>query len=206
MIKETVTTCRDRLLESFKEHQLEILVNTDRVVIVRMAKPRTRVYLVQLSFTPEGICIQGDITPGENNKGVCCRDRKSLEWFAQDFRSSEYLAGKFLEPEWCPDQSRDHWESVLAELAIDALPEHDGSRDEFSAAQHRALAAAIDDDQFGSPESLSGCFDLHGFGYGFEDFRGYIPVHREGYLWAIQRKFAELWSDSLRARADKENL
>jgi len=113
-------------IEYFKEHSLQTMalsiVPADGsdgiydVMVYRLKKPGTRNYSCQLTFTPEGIAIQGDITP-EGNNGSCSRG-KSLGWFIREL-SPDYLASKFLEKKWIAALAVEELDYELKHLAED---------------------------------------------------------------------------------------
>ena len=82
----------------FSQHILDAIIESPQVSCYLLRRPGTRVNLVQITATPEGICIQGDLVPGEGH-GICAR--KSLFWFVGDL-SADYLASKFLATAWHP--------------------------------------------------------------------------------------------------------
>jgi hypothetical protein len=112
---------RDELLAmydtSFADHVLTPIVDTGPVLCWRMARPGTRCYLVQLTFTAEGTVIQGDAVIGHN--GAVSVPGYGLWWFVGR-PSSGYLAEKFLPRVWCDDVAEEYIAEMVKELRDDA--------------------------------------------------------------------------------------
>ena len=93
-----------RFRKDFKEHGLTVLAETDKILCVRIGKPNTRINSTQITFTPEGITIQGDWCPCGN--GVCSTFGYDQDWFAKGL-SWSYLAEKFLAREFVDEAAID---------------------------------------------------------------------------------------------------
>jgi hypothetical protein len=149
---------------------------------------------VQLSFTPVGIALQGDFTPGPGY-GAICREGKSLDWFTSRL-GSDYMAGKFFQRVWCPEQTRDNWEWRL-EDAVKELAEQtaeEGVVTQYMCALPDRLRKLLaNDENFSAPEALRSALEEHEIRYDSEEFSYHIPEQAEADLWAIQHRFAELW-------------
>ena len=94
--------------ESLKDHTLEKIADVpcegdlykpeSRIVAYRLQPPKkTRCMSTLLTFTPEGIVLQGDLTPGHH--GMVSAIGYGLDWFAGPLGES-YLCGKFLQETW----------------------------------------------------------------------------------------------------------
>ena len=101
-------------LQSYERHQLTEVCRTEKVEVYRCGKPGTRTYSFQLSFTPEGIAIQGDSTPEPH--GSTSYRPVSLEWFTLTLEP-RYLAGYFLTRKWCRDNAKQWLERKIEEAS-----------------------------------------------------------------------------------------
>lgn len=129
----------EQQLERFKDYELFLLAdnvdscnrnnaNNYKVISYLLQKPGTRKHSCQITFTPEGISIQGDITPEDNN-GSCSRSRiKSLDWFTGEL-SPDYLAPYFLRHKWSQEECKrelDHQIEKAQELYKAQKADNDG--------------------------------------------------------------------------------
>jgi len=122
-------------MDPFETHELQVLVETDKVQVYRLAKPGTRIDSVQITFSPEGIAIQGDQCVAGN--GVCSSYGYGRGWFAGQLAPS-YLAEKFFPTEWVPAllegnlrdavADRDAWGLTPAQIddVLELLESNDG--------------------------------------------------------------------------------
>ena len=101
-----------------KDHTLTTVVETETVKVYRVGRPGTRINSFEVSFTPEAICISGDIAPGKCH-GVVARGR-AVSWFVEA-NDPRYLAEKFLYKGFHTEVSNE-WLRDLASEYID--PEH----------------------------------------------------------------------------------
>lgn len=122
------------ILEGFKDHVLEEIPSGERIKTFYLKIPKTRMGSCLILFTPEGIAIMGDMTPG---RAAVSTLGYGLDWFASEL-GWDYLCSKFLEKEW------------VAEYAIDYC--RDAARD-IRRGKH-------DDDAYGSELQKAG--DLRG--------------------------------------------
>lgn len=76
----------------FSEHVLQPPVILGDVEVYTMKRPDSRSYLTQITFTPEGIALQGDVRFG-NTTGLLCAGYNRA-WFEKSL-SWDYIAGKF---------------------------------------------------------------------------------------------------------------
>jgi len=92
-------TCIDRRMEAdLKDHVLEQVLDTEKFQSFYMKRPGGgRVMSTLITFTPEGIVIQGDLTPGRHGNVSCLG--YGLGWFRGQL-SGSYLAEKFLQQGW----------------------------------------------------------------------------------------------------------
>jgi len=134
-----------------------------------------------LIFTPEGIVITGDLTPERN--GSISTFGYGLGWFASDLDGS-YLCEKFLTTRWipeiaCEDLKEYRNEEGINQKRLEALIEHT----EALHLSHYEFHAALDDVEIYDEE--------------YEIGIGYDPAEA-GWLCAIQKRFAELWSEKVK--------
>jgi hypothetical protein len=81
--------------DALKDHVLIPLDAGKDMKAFYLKKPgEGRMMSTLIVFTPEGIVIQGDLTPGQNGNVSCFN--YGLDWFRGDL-SEGYLCGKFLE-------------------------------------------------------------------------------------------------------------
>lgn len=182
-----------RLERDLDQHVLKVLADTGPVLVVRLHRPGTRIMSVQLTFTPEGIAIQGDFHPHPtdgNQGGLCCRDRKPPGWFAADL-GWDYLASKFMSRQWCREAQADDLRGRIADLRHEA---QDLDATEAQAVRDKAdaLQRVLDEE-----DSWSSVYEYQDALDAIADERDDEPalVYPEpaaADLWAIQRKFREL--------------
>jgi hypothetical protein len=202
-----VTYITPYMAPSLEHHVLTCLLDTDEVKVYRMARLDDSAYRVQLTFSPEGIAIQGDVGLGAAQNGICSRLGKGLGWFRGKL-SEDYLCSKFMSKTW-------QHEAVGRDLQA-RLSDAEG---EFKRAWDEAQAEQDDDDplapadleehkdaenwkaliaDFGDETSEK---ELHTAGSAlFTDFWDYgtgmdYPLADAGWLCAIQQRFAALVSD-----------
>ena len=200
-----MSTKENEHLKYFKDHVLDrkaesLVIVWDGVVVpyevtvYTLRRPGTRDYSCQLTFTPEGICIQGDITPEDNN-GSCSRG-KSLKWFAGE-NHPDYLASYFLTKKWVPELAKKELEAELQEVVKEFeayLPDWNLSNEAKSYQAEKELLeqliAGVSDQN-----ELSFTTTLAYEGYGFSDEVpgwGYCPTE-VSILSAIQQTFRRLY-------------
>ena len=192
----------EQQLEWFKDHELiklsdneEVcLRNNDdsfRVSMYLLKKPGTWNYSCQITFSPAGIAIQGDITPEDNN-GSCSRG-KSLEWFAGEL-SPDYLASKFLRRKWSEELCKRDLNRRIGEAQelYEVQKADNDERAEDTSAEleqlHRLHLAAF----FGEHNFYQAC-EREGFDDG-DDLPGWGYAPQEvAILAAIQQTFRRLY-------------
>lgn len=193
-----MTAKKPHIDSHLRKHMLELqlvpVVETDNVKSYYMRKPGTGLYRVLLTFTPEGICIQGDVTP-ECNGSVSCMGY-GLDWFLNRNGGKSldtYMCEKFLQRKWVPD------------LAADAMerPEYEFRRAATTPEQIEGLDQLCEEIRDGGVSAEGTYHSLEDLGFidvadvpGF----GYDPIEA-GVLCAIQQRFAELWAERVQANA-----
>lgn len=137
-----------------------------------------------ITFTAEGIVIQGDLTPGQN--GVISVCGYCLAWFA-DRKSEDYLCEKFLRKEFVPELAlRSFRERVLMYRRDGSIPK-DRAREAFDWIASSGGDGMPAEEFF---EAYWGCFRDSPDGCGY----GYNPADA-GWLCAIQQRFAALYAE-----------
>jgi hypothetical protein len=132
-----------------------------------------------LLFTPEGIVLQGDLTPEQN--GSISTIGYGLKWFLGDL-SEGYLCEKFLRKEW-----------VQYMAAKELADPNSHWREEATSSQLEGLDSILNRIDDMEPGRLVD--ELERLGYEAVDELpgfGYDPV-KAGWLCAIQQRFAEAW-------------
>lgn len=117
-------------------HVLVPLVEGPGVCVFQLRRPGTRIMLVELVFTLEGILLHGDFTPEDNRS--CGAHMKGLAWFAAEMDAG-YLASKFLQREWTAEGAEDHVRNNIATLREQLLERDDDAlRARISSLEARA--------------------------------------------------------------------
>lgn len=139
----------------------------------RMGRNGTRLYLVQLLFTPEGIAIMGDIQIGH---GIVSTRGYKFDWFSQHL-SEEYLCEKFLPKVWVHTYAADWCRDVTSE------EDDDERRDALL-----SCAKSLETDGMSEHEFHDRLVDM-----GFSEGPGhaYDPTDA-GWLCVIQQRFVKL--------------
>jgi hypothetical protein len=167
-----------------------------KFVCIVMKRPRTRNMLVQVTFSPEGIALQGDVGLGPTQHGLCSTRGYGLGWFVGDL-SEDYLAEKFLRPCWTAQRAIEEvrWrlgESKAAEVAAETEAEREALR----------ARAAVWADALTKLEGGGGEYGEHGL---YDDLADAeidtsdgVPgwgcdIDDQGWLCGIQQAFRRLW-------------
>lgn len=170
---------RQHMVEALAHHQLDELTPPGSPVrSFRLWSPSLGETLsTLLTFTPEGIVVQGDLRPGEH--GAMSGKECDLEWF-EGARTEEEVCEAFLQ---------ETWQAEVAARDLRTLTSPDP-------AHARALEV------FASKVELSGLEDeasvrrtLIALGFSPSKYGrvGYdYPLGDAGWLCAIQRRFAAL--------------
>lgn len=98
--------------ETLRDHVLEEIPAGERIKAFYIKEPGTRMGSSLILFTPEGIAIMGDLTPG---RGAMSVYGYGLSWFASEL-GEDYLCGKFLEKEWVPEYAADYCRWMAKEV------------------------------------------------------------------------------------------
>lgn len=175
-----------RMKAYFDKHTLE---EVDTTRTFRMALGAQNNMSCQLTFSPTGITITGDITP-ERNGSTSCRGY-GIGWFAGKL-SPHYLAEKFLTEKW--QASRAAWSLKQANChEREHIAEREGNQAE-TLEQLDELIRELEGGDLNQHEFYERYEEL-----GFECYEGVPGVAYDigelGWLCAIQQRFAELYKE-----------
>lgn len=178
------TAVEPQMAEALERHTLREVLDTPGFTAFYMKRPDVgRIMSTLITFSPEGITIAGDLTPGRNGNTSCLG--YGLGWFRSRL-SEDYLCEKFLELGWFPD---------LAELDLRSLIE------ETKGGEWGHLAKSIDEMERLANVCNDGDIGMECFRDAWyeisEDYEsapgwGYNP-REKGWLCAIQQRFAALY-------------
>lgn len=196
MSTKTIDARIEEILARMTEHELfEITAPDATVRAFYLKKPGTRIEATLITFTPEGIAVQGDQTPSTN--GNVSALGYGLAWFAGR-KDPDYLAEKFLSKRWVWESARDHMHSLAEQYETNAKDE-DGTVDDDAAKQAKECRRIIVElDARTSQHEFVEMLQEAGFDY---DGEGWDYDPREvALLSAIQRRFAALYAARETAR------
>lgn len=126
------TRVQDHMREALANHELKCIAEDGKVQVWTLRRPNEGAFRVQVTFSPEGIAIQGDIGFGPNQGGVCSDMGYGLNWFGSP-KSESYLCEKFLRQTW------------QAKVAVQDIQKHlKESEAFFEKAMQEVLQEAID--------------------------------------------------------------
>lgn len=189
-----MTYIQPHMRECLKAHILEPLETGEKVQAFYLKKPgQGRAMSTLILFTPEGIVLQGDLTPGQN--GNVSTIGYGLNWFRGELCGS-YLCEKFLTKCYVPELVTD---KLLAEIL---RQRREGELDQEKARECWDEVECEFEFDFSNPS------DTYKFwteelgnddGDGCPGF-GYRPGEA-GWLCAIQERFAELYNAANPAQA-----
>jgi len=179
----------------FRDHTLTVLVETELVQCYRLGKPGTGIDSVQLTFTPAGIAIQGDWTPG--HYGVVSARNYTARWLARS--SGPYLCSKFYVHRFVPAEAIAGLSDPVAAGLVD--PDDDDAAAIAEALQQAGREFA--DGDFGY-EGLMERVQAIGLSEPYELWQGYDPADADR-LAAIQQAFCRLWRAHMAKSGQKEN-
>lgn len=185
--------------------------------------PGRRMMSTLIIFSPEGIVLTGDLRPTQ--RGGCMTMEYGLIWFCSDL-APRYLAEKFLQKKWQPARAeewlRDHIKDLRAvpDDAVDEEPGEEESGDGQSGestpnpyhTDADRLSKLLEDlSNFDSPEefywALNGA-NCQTQSYDYEIVDGGVDYddNEVGWLYAIQRRFAELMRPQLKSNPIEEGV
>ena len=145
-----------------------------------LMRPGSRMGSVYLLFTGEGIVLMGDYCPAQNGVISCLGYGEG--WFSERL-GEDYLASKFLQKVWVPEQGAEA-------LCYDLL--HARRHDRLTKADAREAFDAVTEAVADYALTAERAYTIHGDA-GLSDFEGgmgYEP-HEMALLCAIQQRFAE---------------
>jgi hypothetical protein len=198
MATEVVTP---HMTEAFASHTLQCVVETP-IQCYLMRRKADIFYLTWITFTPAGIAIQGDCTPGGNGTVSVFSSAYDLPWFAKELAPS-YLAEKFLKKSFHRELAQEALRNPIDHGLVDdpedpaflKSPCGDEKADRRRAAQLAELAYSLGSDVEYDRRWL--CEQLDELGY-HSDSYGHIGCDYDpgelGWLCALQRCFVRLYA------------
>lgn len=188
--------------DALKHHVLTVVCDTEDVKVYKMHRPGDSAYRVQITFSPEGIAIQGDVGLGPNQGGICTMTGGyGVGWFGRE-QSEGYLCSKFMVKQWqrrvVTRDLRAYQRDALAELqdATDGgadEEEIEGLKEVSDAWSH--LVSFWDEDDTSDKElheeGSQRIPDFWDYGIGMD-----YPLADAGWLVAIQQRFAALYAET----------
>ncbi len=180
-----MTAVEPQMAEGIKDHALVQIIDSEKFKSFYMKRlGKGRIMSTLITFTPEGIVIQGDLTPGRNGNVSCLG--YGLGWFRSRL-SEDYLCEKFLELGWFPELAARDLRRIIKEIKAGELLQYD----DYAVKEMGQLANVCDDGDIGM-ESFRD--DWHTIDDDYESTPGWGYNPREkGWLCAIQQRFAELY-------------
>lgn len=181
------TLVEPQMVGSLKDHVLEQILDTEKFQAFRMKRPgHGRNMSTLITFTPEGIVIQGDLTPGRNGNVSCIG--YGLGWFRGRL-SKDYLAEKFLEKNWYAEVAAADLRQHLKEIADGVEMAKPGDVEKIRELIKRCEGGDLYVESFrGDLEEIYEDWDWESTpGWGYQ------PIEY-AWLYAIQWKFAELYN------------
>lgn len=169
--------------EALKDHVLEAVLDADQFKAFYLKRPGLgRMMSTLIIFSPEGIVLQGDLTP-ETNGTVSCFGY-GFGWFSGQL-SEHYLCSKFLQTTFVADYAMDGLKEEILRMRRERELDKDKARElwhsVYVSGDFQGPQQVYDFwmDELGQGDS-EGCP-----GYGYEPGEA-------GWLCAIQQRFAEL--------------
>lgn len=209
-----MTYIQPHMRTSLEGHQLKCLCYTESVKVFLLHRPNTGIMRVQLSFTPEGIHLTGDVCLGRDLSGIGTQHFKPLGWFANPDlgKSYGYLCEKFLYKQFQQEKAvedarfnAEHYASMAADETWD-----DEERQTYRTLAGSWLQFAVELQRCNDDVDAQHC--AYGY-YGelddpdaFEGLGMDYPREDAGWLCAIQEKFAELFAKWTPPCCDAEDL
>ncbi len=176
-----MTYVKDNMRRDLAGHELKLVSRTEDVTAFYLKAPGTRMMSTLLLFTPEGIVLQGDLTP--ERKGSLSDLGYGPGWFAGKL-SEGYLCEKFLEHKWVPERA--------AEELRDPDGQYLSDRSDNIRRDVLLIADSIGDGDLGV-EALHEDLTVLGFDMGDGPPGITWDPSEAGWLCAIQQRFAELY-------------
>jgi hypothetical protein len=179
-----MTRVEPHMKESLKDHVLvPVLPHKGAWASFYLRKPgEGRMMSCLITFTPEGIVLQGDLTPGRT--GNVSVPGYGLDWFAGQL-SEDYLCEKFLERKWSSSLTR----RAIRETILEKRRQGDigklDARMLWSEVHHLE-----DEDQQAFYDFITNELDGDG-----EDMRMDYDKGEAGWLCAIQKRFSDLYNE-----------
>lgn len=178
----------DWMREDLKDHIWESRVTvTDasgEIVFLSgyLGTPGTRRMSTLITFTPEGIVLQGDLTPERN--GSISAHGYGAKWFAGEL-SESYLCSKFIEKRFSPERALD----VIKRELIEARKK--GTFDKEEARLHWDRIEGWGEEAL-TPEDYAILYESVFYNWPEETPMDY-DEGEAGWLCAIQQRFKEAY-------------
>ena len=181
---------KPHMREALSGHILETVLETEKVSAYYLKRPgQGRMMSTLILFTPEGIVLQGDLTPSRNGDVSCLG--YGLGWFAGKL-SEDYLCSKFLDQVFVPEHAVSNMRYFILQDRREGSTTKEQARelwDSCPGADELDARAAY---EFWTDEMLQDGADC--------PFYTYEPA-AAGWLCAIQQRFAELYNATAQATA-----
>lgn len=161
----------------------------ETVQLFAMRRPGTNMWRVQVTFTPEGIAIQGDIGLGAGH-GVCSCPGYGFEWFAGLGRPQ--FDGKLTETYLCEKFLRREFQRDVAIRDVKRRRDEahtDGPHETYLEWQTLFENIERADNEHDAYQTL---WEAYSDDLDFEDVGMDYPLADAGWLCAIQQRFAAL--------------
>lgn len=198
----------------FSEHKLRTVCDTEDVKVFLLYREGTGIMRTQLSFTPEGIHITGDVCLGRDNAGIGTRHFKPLGWFANPTlgASQKYLCEKFLykqfQLEAAVEDARFNAEHHAENALEDAWDDEERESHSQLAGKWLVLTKQLErcDGDHDAQEAAAQAYyhELSEDSDAFEDFGMDYPRDDAGWLCIIQETFARLYAEQQRQTESEE--
>ena len=174
------------MAEALEHHTLKQILDTPKFQSFYMEIPGKGRNMSQLlTFSPEGITIQGDLTPGRNGNVSCLG--YGIGWFRGRL-SEDYLCEKFLELGWTPELAEKDLRNRLKDIS-------DGIETVEKPYEVEQIEQLADDCNYGDlgMESFRDSWMLISNDQEWLPGWGY-NLREKGWLCAIQQRFAQLYN------------
>lgn len=185
-----MTYIEPHMREALAEHVLETVLESEKISAYYLKRPgQGRMMSTLILFTPEGIVLQGDLTPGQNGNVSALGYGRG--WFSGRL-SGGYLCEKFLNKVFRPDKAKRAIKEDIIEQRRDGSITKDRARELWNdmpdGDEHDGrLFYEFYMDELGR----DGC-DFPAYGY---------DLAEAGWLCAIQERFAALYNAHAQATA-----
>jgi len=180
--------------QSLEGHVLEQTLDTEKYKAFYLKRPgEGRMMSTLIMFTPEGIVIMGDLCPSD--RGAVSAFGYGLGWF-YGILGEDYLCGKFLRKVWQKDAANEELKAYVVDEELNAKKWPNDKH--YSDRPWKRVFDRWEAGGYETEEHLHEIMRAEG-AYDGETFPGYdYPESAAGWLCAIQKRFAELMSESMK--------